>query len=488
LKKIRASIDTHLALRIDDLGKGTVAALKQEYTHSNPKFWKAKRLGYWAGDIPREIFSYEVDEDWLLLPRGAISKIRDFLSARGMIMEPLRDHMSALEPLDLKLKGNLYPYQEKASQALVNAANATIRGPCASGKTVILLATIAKLAQPALIIVHSEILMRQWKSFIIEWFGFVPGSIGGKEAENIRPITVGMQQSIRNRAGAPWINDFGTLVGDEIHRWAAPTFQAVARMFPAKYRIGASADERRKDGQQYLIYEMFGDCAHKITREELLELDRLIPVCMQVIPTQFADDDYITAVLGNELPDWVNMITRLTEDKDRNKIIFDSVNHVLQENRNNRILILTERTEAVFNWQRVLESAKIKTGAMVGGKDNRDAVEDAIRKMKSGKLRVSVGTSVADEGLDIPQLTHVFVTCPMHTNLKRLNQMGGRTGRKWKSKKQGTIYYFWDRLMFPAPSVEDTTKKRKIKELAFLRKLNKIAKIQSDISRYPREK
>jgi superfamily II DNA or RNA helicase len=237
---------------------------------------------------------------FFILPRGAKKKVEKILTKWDCVLQPVRDKMLRFPPANFKLteRSVLRPYQEDAVKALVQEGNGTIRGPCGSGKTVILIAAIAAINQPTLVIVHSRTLAQQWRAALNAWLGFQPGSIeSGKRV--IRPVTVATQQSvwkaIENNE-APWLQKFSVLVGDEIHHWAARTFQIVTSAFPGAWRIGASADERRKDGMEHLIYETFGDPVAKIKKDHLIQIGKLLPSRMEVVKTSYFDEVYVDSV------------------------------------------------------------------------------------------------------------------------------------------------------------------------------------------------
>jgi superfamily II DNA or RNA helicase len=278
---------------------------------------------------------------------------------------------------------------------------------------VCLLATIAALGQPAIVIVHSRALMTQWMSMAGEWLGVVPGTIGGGRKRNIRPLTIATQQTVWRCEGEPWLQDFGCVVADESMRWSAKTYNAVASFFPARYRIAAGADERRKDNLEFLLHATFGPCVHEIRRDELVELNRLVPIRMEVVPTEFVDEDYLAAVQDGAAPDWQTMIERANEDDDRNALVETHIRRVLGESGENRVLLLNDRVAACRSWAGKLRGLGVDVGLMLGGSENRHELEETIAGLTTGELRVGVGTKVADEGLDIPPLTHVFLTTPV---------------------------------------------------------------------------
>jgi len=66
------------------------------------------------------------------------------------------------------------------------------------------------------------------------------------------------------------------------------------------------------------------------------------------------------------------------------------------------------------------------------GNREQELREDAIRKFKTGEVRVLVATSVAARGLDIPGIDHV-INFDMPKNIDNYTHRIGRTGRAGKS-------------------------------------------------------
>ncbi len=138
-----------------------------------------------------------------------------------------------------------------------------------------------------------------------------------------------------------------------------------------------------------------------------------------------------------------------------------------------RILVLSDRVEACRKWVERLRLEGIPAGLMVGGPANRKELDETITGLKYGTLSVGVGTSVADEGLDIPPLTHVLVTCPTHKHRKRLEQMIGRAARLHDDKEEAVCVYFWDWHMFPNPEQGESSVSLLSRRKKFLKDLGK---------------
>lgn len=516
MKKVRARIDTHIILWRSDLPLDAQEALKEAFTRNNPDYSKKIRYKLWLGDTPEKIESWSADNRFFTFPRGVIGKLEDILMRHSLYMNPIKDCRVDQPPAGFRFEPGhaLWSHQVRPARALILAGSGIIRGECASGKTVILMEAIRVFNQPALIVVHTKPLQELWEGMISEWFGIVPGRIGGKGKPRIRPITVAIQKSLwgmAKRGDTEWAKQFGVLVADEIHHWAARTFRVVADMFPAKYRIGASADERRKDNKQFLIYETFGPVVAKISNKDLVASGKKVPKRIIIVPTDYKDPEYFKQIEKNIIPDWTLMIKNIVFNKERNNIIFKILNKVVQkyklkalttgkinkhaldpgEQRNlpemnircisqkskARIILFTERQAAAREWVVRLRRSGIATGLMIGGDDNEAEFSASVQGLKDGTLQVGVGTPKADEGLDIKPLTHVFITCPLHTHLSRLGQMIGRVARadRESGKQEAICYYFWDRFMFPMPDPEESSLHRELREKKFLQKLARVA-------------
>ena len=485
MQEIDILIDTHLYFGKTRGNADLIDKLKDQYTRANPDFFKKERMNLWTGNTPRTISSWHEAAHLFFLPRGTLANVREVARSLGYrISITDRTVRHKKTRFYFREKKKLRPDQLPAVQFLADKGNALVRGDCGVGKTVVLLGAIRQIAQPTIVIVHSNALLNQWIGAVLDWFGFEPGCIGGGKKPTIKDITIATQQSLWakvKKGQTSWAEEFGCVAGDEIHRWAANTFLKVASVFPGAYRIGASADERRKDGREYLIYETFGDQVYKFNREELVCTGRLLPVHMQVVKTGYTDPNWMYTQKTNricvdcgellespnsftnnqkycpickrvvipEMPDWVGMIERLTKDHDRNRVIMDQIDRVLGEDPTNKILLLTERVQASKDWIIRLEDKRISCGLLIGGQDNKSEFERTLSGLRTGAVRVAIGTTVADEGLDVPSLTHVFLSCPVHTHPKRIKQMIGRSARPYKQLERGTAVYFWDENMFP---------------------------------------
>ena len=461
---VNVIIDNRLRFNHKELPKEMYLELKESLTYSNPDFANAKRLGFSTRGIQEYITSYTIDAlDKMSIPRGASYKLKSIANKHNVKLTFIDKRLSV--PYTFRTNIELREYQEKPCRQLVRMENSLIQGVCGCGKTVILLKAIEDIGQKTLVIVHERKLQQQWVDSISQFFGIPKeevGVIGGiaKGKNKIKAITVAMQQSLL-RDSSKFAGEFGCVVGDEVHRFAASTFQKVIDTFPAKYRIGATATPKRKDKKEDLVFDQFGRIVAKITDDDLLELGMTHDVKIVVVKTNFEytgrmieryKDELVGMEDGKEVyekvlamsyPDTNQLLSKMVMDKDRNNLIFQFVE--AEVHNGHYCIMLSDRTRFCHNWKRWLSRKDIEASLLIGGGEYKDEGDDAIRRIdNAGNLHVVIGTTVADEGLDIKRLDRGFSCTPSASNERRIVQQVGRIKRKCEGKKDAVWTYFWD--------------------------------------------
>ena len=382
--------------------------LKQQLTMVNPRYDDARKYGRYTGNIPEKLIFYQEHANSLCFPRGYLRKAL-YVCFQHDINPTIEDHRRVLEPIELSFFGRLRLYQQQAVDAVLRRDDGVLNAPTGSGKTVMANAVIAARKQPTLILVHTKELLYQWRDRIRSFLGIEAGIIGdGKFA--IRPVTVGMVQTVRKHLDS-LSEHFGQVIVDECHRTPATTFTDCVKGFDARYLLGLSATPFRRDGLTRAIYIYLGDRVYQVDSRHL---QRIGAVLRPEIVTVNSDFQY------DYRDDYSDMVTALTEDKGRNRLIIQT----LKSNQNGgAALVVSDRIAHLKVLANDIsgDGIAILTGQTPPGERKR-IVDD----LAAGKIKILFSTlSLIGEGFDQAGLHDLFIASPIKFQ-GRLTQVVGR--------------------------------------------------------------
>jgi len=314
---VRATLDTHLRLKIGDLTQGTFGYICGALTIPNPFRDTAIREKLWnAQQIPRNIEIFEVSGDEFILPRGFYGR---FLAGAQTLSLPVEwlDERRFYEFFPLTTEdGTAIPpirlrdYQLPAVRALVEYEQGIYEAPTGAGKTAVALEAIRLVDQPTLIIVDKASLAEQWRDRIREVLHVEPGYVGeGKQ--DARPITVALRQALHGLDRDEWDlcglvtgrfwDLFGTVVIDECHHLASSgTLQELLALLPARYRWGLSATPDRDPAWFPVAEAVIGPILHVTSPEEAGE--SLVTPSVRVLVSDL-EFDYVPTRYEDKCPD-----------------------------------------------------------------------------------------------------------------------------------------------------------------------------------------
>jgi len=432
---IHIQLNSQIVLDKPELPGRLLDCIKTYHILDNPKYLEAKKHGYYTGNIDPKIFCYQEDKNYLYLPRGYLGNLLPFLCKNGLECR-IDDQRRALPEVDFSFQGDLREYQQRAVMEALQKDFGVLMAPCGSGKTVMALSIVAQRRQPALIVVHTKELVNQWAARITQYLGLQSDEIGGGK-ESIKPVTVGMVQTLCRRDLSEISKHFGFIIVDEVHHIPTSTFTEVVSAFDCKYQLGLSATPYRRDRLNKLIYSGIGNVCATVTDDDLQRAEVLIKPEVIMRRTSFQYD-------YREDGDYVPMISALVEDSARNEFIISDVVHESQDG-NNYILILSDRKAHCEVLASLLRAQDIDC-AVLNGDIPKKKRESIIRDLESGSLKVIFATGqLAGEGLDLPKLNRLFVTTPIRWK-GRIKQYCGRILRPAKGKKDARIYDYVDRV------------------------------------------
>lgn len=461
MQRVEVVVDNRLRMNANTLGESCCKEIIEAFTRKNPEYYKKQAMGFWVGEMLPTISTVEMDVDSheLSLPRGATVVLRTILKEHGL----------KVKWVDRRTEGNpglhgmipphtvdLWDYQDEAVEAGVTKENCLIRAPTGSGKTTAALALAARINFPTIVIVYNGGLFDQWVQRCVNELGMDKRDVGQLRGGKykLRPITIAMQQSLNKLSEEKWdeLNaTFGCVICDEVQRFAARTFLATIDRFTARYRIGISADETRKDRKEFLVYDVFGQVAYKVSRELLIKREFVHDVEVRIIPTDFRADWYGEAHDAGEVPNHNQLLDEMTHDADRNDLIMRWA--VAEVKWQNQTLAFSHRRDHCAALGGLAVAHGIVAGILLGGQTADDTREfnRTVERIRVGELWFAAGTYQAiGQGLDLPSVCRGMATTPIATNRQVFGQARGRLCRKDTAtgKENAVLYYFWDQHVF----------------------------------------
>lgn len=464
---VTITIDNRVRVATPDLSPEVIKALKSAFEHSNPEYFKRMNLGLSVWNVGKSIRMWEdslVDE--LRFPRGGLARINEVLAEHGVDRHFVdkRTEGSELSKGTLPAYNRkLWAHQERMIEAVIEKQNCILRAPTGSGKTSFAFALAARLNLPTLVIVPSRALFDQWlrRACSKEELGMRKSSIGiiqGKR-RSMKPLTIAMQKTLaQNPLTAEEMNYFGVVICDEVQLFAAKTFIKAVDPFPAKYRVGISADHRRKDKKEFLIHDLFGGVAAEISRNELISLGVIVDTEIRVVPTDFEAPWYGRPDDVDELREDVfpnaekeinldRLLTEMADSVDRNNKILWAVEQGLAMKE--QVIVMSHRREHCRLIDQFLVQRGRTTGFLIGGEDYKVQFNDTREKFEKGKIDIAVGTFQAiGYGIDLPKAATVVCATPIASNQQFFSQVRGRVCRSAKGKSDSWMYYLWDRRLY----------------------------------------
>lgn len=444
-------VDARLRVDVRELSEDCIADLKAEFVHKNPQHAKLKSLKLPTWKEPPVIRTWTGGPGTLNLPRGGTASLREVLKKHGHGItwkdERTSPHVvpSLLPPHNVELR----PYQAPCVDAAIVMENCIVRSPTGSGKTTVAMALAQKLGVPVLVIVMSGELLDQWVQRAQTELGLSARDIGVIRAGKLKlkPLTIAMQQTLAKlddddqKAIGSY---FGAVICDEVHKFAARTFTEVIDWMPARYRIGMSADETRKDRKEFLIYDLFGAVAAEIKKEDLIAASFVVDVEVRAMESG-AQASWYRAEHDNKL--FMRLLDQLANDDARNGKIADLAAREVA--LGHQVLIFSHRRDHCARLASHLAIRKVKSKCMLGGAEDSAELKEALAGLRDGSLRAAVGTIQAiGTGIDIPTINRGILATPIVSNRQLFGQVTGRLCRSSKGKSEAVLYVMHDSEAF----------------------------------------
>lgn len=286
MRRLLVRVDSHLAIGRSDLKAAGLGLrdVREPFEYDNPEFWKRERLGFFTGDTPRKISLVEADTDEIRLPRGVLVRLLEILARERIEPEFVDETVSGTAWMLSKVDAlshwvapfELDPDQRSAAKACVRRRTGLVVGPCASGKTEVALKAISLLGEKAIVVVHTERILKSWIEKATERFPRARvGAFYGKRKQPDSDVVVGMVRTVLNhvRKEPNWTKLFGTFVLDEAHH-----------CFPAGTQVDGRPIETHRRGDLVASFDesTLEPCRQPVEEVLVRPVDRLVRVVVGI--------------------------------------------------------------------------------------------------------------------------------------------------------------------------------------------------------------
>lgn len=410
----------------------------------NPEYEKKQRMGFWTGNVPKQICLYERQGNDLCIPFGCISSLlQEFPGTKAYSLMGEGYHVKYYPDFDL------YPYQKEAVRSALKKMNGVIVMPCGAGKTQTALAIIATLGLRALWLTHTQDLLNQSLNRAKSVFNnasSIYGTITSGKVNIGSGITFATVQTMSKLDLTQYKDTWNIIIVDECHKAiGAPTkvmqFYKVLSNLSCRYKFGLTATPKRADGLERSMFALLGDVIHEVSRDEVSSTT--CPVNVEFVRTGYMPDMNL-ALAGDGTINYAGLVKDLTGNSERLYNVAVKINQVAEQGAT---LVLANRVEYLQRLEGILTKAGrtcICLSAMGQSKAAKAARKEALRKLDAGEIDCVLSTyQLAAEGLDCPNLRYVVFATP-EKNERVVEQASGRVARKAEGKDHGTVIDFLD--------------------------------------------
>ena len=345
----------------------------------------------------------------------------------------------------------LRPYQKEALDAvLLNANNGISKQlvvlPTGAGKTVIFsqLPIIKPDTLPMLVLAHRSELLEQARSKILESNPNLTVEIEQAERKAGHVDVVVASVATLGRNNTPRIEEypkdyFKSIVIDEAHHAAAPSYRRIIDFFSPDFLLGVTATPQRSDSTR--LIDVFDEIVYYRTIQDLIQEGWLSPLVGYRVKT--STDISEVEIQNGEYSQ--SQLEEKIDNPERNAHVVAAYRNLAMDKKT---LIYASGVRHAQNLAVSFRQASVETAVIVGTTP-REEREKILAQFATGQISVIVNVGVLTEGFDEPSLEAIIIAKPTRSTLL-YTQIVGRGTRLFEGKEHCIII-----------DIADTTKGKK---------------------------
>lgn len=439
-KKVAVVLAQRIFVEKKALPSELLNRIKRLAAFQNPEFHKKQKLRLSTHNTPRVIACFEETSKHVALPRGCFDALNELLKSYGVTLKTTDKRQNG-STTAFRFYGALTDIQQQAVAELEAHDIGIFVAPPGSGKTVVGAWMVAARNCSTLVLVHRKPLLDQWVAQLSSFLGLSKkeiGTIGSGKNKVTGMLDVAMMQSlVRKDAVVDIVANYGQVIVDECHHLPAFSFERVLAEAKAKYVVGLTATPYRRDGHQSIIHLQCGPTRFALNRKHQAS-DGGFDRRLILRETSFSLPPDSTEVPIQEI------YAKLTEDRQRNRLILDDIRQALAEGRSP--LMLTERKDHLEYLASELKTSVKHLIVLHGGmgvKQRRKIIEQ-LSSIPDNEERLILATGrYIGEGFDDARLDTLFLALPFSWK-GMLVQYAGRLHRLHPGKVEVQVYDYVD--------------------------------------------
>lgn len=418
--------------------------IEEKLKVQNPEYAKKLQLGLWIGRTPKELKLYRISGNSYIFPYGVLKSL--YSAFPQLNNTPNKLVFAPFRHVNYNASINLYHYQEKAVESLIQAKGGILQSKAGSGKTRMGIATICRIGLKTLWLTHTNELLNQSYNSASE---FIDKKLLGKITNGNIQIADGITFATVQTLSKADLNalryEWDMVVVDECHRCSgtvskATMFSKVLNNLAARYKYGLTATLHRADKLIKCTYALIGGVAHtvpdnvvKTMRVEIQKKETGVQISRKCLDT---DGTLVYAKL----------INYLAEHGRRNDIIKDDLMTLFLKKHS--IILLSDRVEHLNELCKRLPASYREEVAILHGKTKKADREKALKEMRNKEKHILLATyQLAKEGLDVPCLDRLLLATPVK-DYAIVVQSVGRIARVCEGKGTPVVYDYVDDIGF----------------------------------------
>jgi superfamily II DNA or RNA helicase len=416
--------------RIEGLVPWNVVIDVTSYYAMGYQFSPRFRMKQWDGRIKLFRLSKRT------FPSGLVQDVKKALEETGIRvridekrMMPALPALSADWKKGIELEGVSfdypYDYQPEVAEKMIQAQRGVVAIATNGGKTELSCLVTAALRLPTLFLVPGKELLHQTaKRFDkrLRLSGNDPCGVVGdslwKEGSWITVASVPtLFQNLSKERTRKLLSRSQLLFCDECHHGASDSFYLVLRACNAFFRYGMSGTPlKRTDGADLRLIGATGPLIAEIRNKELIRRGISNKVEIHIVPIYEPDIDP-----GCAYQDVYQM--GIVDNPYRNRILCKKVEEFVLQKKN--VVVLVRELQHGFRLDENLwKYCKFVPHQFINGKETSEIRQKALSSFEKGELPVLMGTSILDEGIDLPNIDVIVLAGGGKSSIKSLQRIG----------------------------------------------------------------